>query len=710
MEPLEKARAALVAARDARASLAAVFALLTDARAYERLQQEEEALLEAGFRARASQNSQIWRATLQLFDQLYKLSGGARIPLGHIAKRLECGFAAISLSALPPARNMLHAGVLGHTLPGDVEAVFLLGLNDGVLQSSAESLLTEDERAQTQLETGAFLGLTDEDRTGFARLDVKRAMALPSRFLYLSCAKTAPDGTALRPLSVLSTLENELFDSLPELRPADLPISPKQALPELGVRLRAYAEGADALPDVWRERLVALRDDPATAYQAQALIAHARPQAPARPLRPADARRLYGDETLSVSRLEQFAECPFKHFVAFGLRPVERRPWKADAIDTGVFYHEALHRFARLARGYASYPAISDEETAALAEAALSPMLDELMEGPMGDGPRSVALFERAKRTLRRAAVTMTRQLAAGRFTLCRTEAAFGYPGGLPPIVLTLSDGREIMLRGRIDRIDQYGSDAGVYLRVIDYKSSRHDLSAAKLWWGLQLQLLLYLDAALAIAPGALPAGAFYFYVADPFVTSFAREIINRQETGLTAASHHNELYPFVNEIFKDTTIRTDFTNDVTGVEYVSILKNIYAIIIGMVDANFDSANMRALVISKSINEMRSLMKLFGGQEQTMFNYCGFGDFSLTALHDMSRNRTLGLLIGKGFFTAGISEKVVLEGRIAVDVLYHKLQQNDIDTTSYPLMSELYKVFNDSSYQTKKFVKNILAK
>ena len=107
---------------------------------------------------------------------------------------------------------------------------------------------------------------------------------------------------------------------------------------------------------------------------------------------------------------------------------------------------------------------------------------------------------------------------------------------------------------------------------------------------------------------------------------------------------------------------------------------------------------------------MRNLMIAFGGQEITMFNYCGFGDFSLTSLNDMSRNRTLGLLIGKGFFNSGISEKVVLEGRIAVDVFYQKVQDSCIDINAFPLMSELYHVFNDNDYPTKKFVKNVLNK
>ncbi len=191
---------------------------------------------------------------------------------------------------------------------------------------------------------------------------------------------------------------------------------------------------------------------------------------------------------------------------------------------------------------------------------------------------------------------------------------------------------------------------------------------------------------------------------------SFAREIINRQETGFTLACENNECFGEVADLFENTNIRFDYSNDINGVEYASILKNIYAIIIGMLDANYDSANMRSLFITKAINEMRSLMIAFGGQDITMFNYCGFGDFALTSLNDMSRNRTLGLLIGKGFFNSGISEKVVLEGRIAVDVFYQKVQDSHIDINAYPLMSELYHVFNDNDYPTKKFVKNILNK
>lgn len=190
---------------------------------------------------------------------------------------------------------------------------------------------------------------------------------------------------------------------------------------------------------------------------------------------------------------------------------------------------------------------------------------------------------------------------------------------------------------------------------------------------------------------------------------SFAREIINNLPTGFTVTSQRKQNFDIFQGIFEDTSIYLDFTTDVNGVELASILKNIYAIIVGIVDAHFDSPNLRSLVLTKAINEMRYIITKFGGKEQTMFNYCGFGDFSLTALNDLSRNRTLGLLIGKGFFTADIPEKVVLEGTIAVNVFIEEIAKKRQIKTKKLMLKELYQVLNKQDYDIKNFVNRILS-
>ncbi|NQU33650.1 MAG: glycerol-3-phosphate dehydrogenase [Bacteroidetes bacterium] len=188
---------------------------------------------------------------------------------------------------------------------------------------------------------------------------------------------------------------------------------------------------------------------------------------------------------------------------------------------------------------------------------------------------------------------------------------------------------------------------------------------------------------------------------------SFAREIINNMPTAFTLASKREKHFKLFELLFKDTSIYLDYTTDVMGVELASILKNIYAIIVGIVDAHFDSPNLRSLILTKAINEMRVLISKFGGEEYTMFNYCGFGDFTLTALNDLSRNRTLGLLIGKGFFTDYISEKVVLEGKVAVNIFVEEIAKKRGIKTKNLMLKELYKVFNEEKYDINNFVSNI---
>jgi glycerol-3-phosphate dehydrogenase (NAD(P)+) len=189
---------------------------------------------------------------------------------------------------------------------------------------------------------------------------------------------------------------------------------------------------------------------------------------------------------------------------------------------------------------------------------------------------------------------------------------------------------------------------------------------------------------------------------------SFAREIINNMPTAFTLASQDEQAIRNTATLFPGTNLYVDFSMDLAGVEILSILKNIYAIVIGIVDAHFNSPNLRFLVFTKAFNEMRQILLHFGGKEETMFKYCGIGDFGLTSLNDLSRNRTLGLLIGKGFFTEDISGKVVLEGRIAMNIFLEKLRNHSVPEENYRFMHELERVFSGKNDITG-FVNKLLS-
>jgi glycerol-3-phosphate dehydrogenase (NAD(P)+) len=188
---------------------------------------------------------------------------------------------------------------------------------------------------------------------------------------------------------------------------------------------------------------------------------------------------------------------------------------------------------------------------------------------------------------------------------------------------------------------------------------------------------------------------------------SFAREIINGVPTGFTIGCTDRAIGDQLHDVFNGTSIFIDRSEDIEGVEMLSILKNIYAICLGIVDAHFNSPNIRFLVLTKAFNEMRKILLHFNGKEETIFKYCGYGDFTLTALNDLSRNRTLGLLIGKGFFTEHVSHELVLEGKVAVNVFYEEISKILNVQKEFPIIGELYKIFN-TEYDASSFVSNLL--
>lgn len=187
---------------------------------------------------------------------------------------------------------------------------------------------------------------------------------------------------------------------------------------------------------------------------------------------------------------------------------------------------------------------------------------------------------------------------------------------------------------------------------------------------------------------------------------TFARELIENAPTAFTFAAKDESLYEKVKSVFKNTRVTLDYSKDVIGVELISILKNIYAIVIGIIDAKFNSPNLRFLMLTKTFKEMREILLQFNGKEETLFKYCGFGDFTLTALNDLSRNRTLGLFMGKGFYTKEISDKVLLEGKIATKIFCEEIaRQNSF--RDYFIINELYQVFY-KDYDITKFVNKVL--
>ena len=174
---------------------------------------------------------------------------------------------------------------------------------------------------------------------------------------------------------------------------------------------------------------------------------------------------------------------------------------------------------------------------------------------------------------------------------------------------------------------------------------------------------------------------------------SFAVEVMEHADTLLTLGYSNNQQYEIINKIIKYTSLHIDCTTDIRGVEVLSVLKNIYALVLGVVDAKYNSPNTRFMILTKAFSEARILLRSLGGADDTLFLACGFGDLCMTSLNDLSRNRTLGLLIGKGFFSAEYkSNSVILEGLNAVNLVHSFPLEHVMD--NLPLLNKLHSFFD----------------
>ena len=175
---------------------------------------------------------------------------------------------------------------------------------------------------------------------------------------------------------------------------------------------------------------------------------------------------------------------------------------------------------------------------------------------------------------------------------------------------------------------------------------------------------------------------------------SFSNELINNEPTLLTLGFSDYKQLEIVKSMVKNTNLYIDYTQDIRGVEYLSALKNIYAIYIGNIEAKFNSANTKFFILTKCISEIKIILKYLKCNDNTFLLSCGIGDFCLTSLNDMSRNKTLGLLLGKGFYGKNIdNNSVVLEGVRTLHFL-KKIVDSEL-LSRLPILNELISFFVD---------------
>ena len=519
-EPLVRLRDRLRRSQTLTQQLTALFGLLTDAEVYSKIQARMARLCEANLREIAGEEGQVWNRMLGAMDQMQALMGDAKLSMAELRETLTESLSAAVLKPLPQSGDAVLAQSMDRACARPSKAILILGAADRPVNDD-EGLLTPSQKRVLSDFAHAYLGPDDADLSRLRRFYLKSSLGMATDYVSLSCPLSGSDGAAQRPGAMFALIE-ALFPGTqtrggvagePALERM-LRSAPGAALSMAGRALCAEAEGVP-LPAMDASALSALRRSDAPAAKAGLMrLSQALSRAEsADALSPAAARALYGAlGSLSVTRLERFAACPFAFFAQYGLKPERVDPFELNTKDEGTFFHSAVNEF--LLRSMDDLGELTAEAAGTRMDAVSDLLLDAMRaSGPLGDSAVALAERRRLKSTARVCAAVLAEHMRGSRFHTAALEQSFGREDGKR--ALTLPGG--CVLEGRIDRIDEWRDGATDYLRVIDFKRGGKSLKLSEAYYGLRLQLPVYLAAAQR-RRDALSAGVYYFTLDEGIV------------------------------------------------------------------------------------------------------------------------------------------------------------------------------------------------
>ena len=516
--PLNTLHIGLKESKTAIQSIDAVIDFLYEIGVPEKLEQDEQQFLLSDIDEAADTTRQIWKNLTDSFEQMKLVFGDERIPIVRFSGLLSAAIEGVQLATLPARLGCVQIGALGNLIPGKTKIVFVLGLNDGILSADTENPLLPDELEKLENSLKIEPLQSTDDIEQLKLLSLWKALSAPEEKLYMSYSMSEESGEVMQPLAQLKSLKHMfpqlhvqggLITSEMEKIP---PISPSSAL-----KILASKQDFNNLSKEWKDSIDFLFSSSKWRNKAFAALNATFDTENNTKISNSKANELFNLSSMSVSRIQSYASCPFRHFVEEGLRPKEQKEWKVDNRDRGNFFHAALEKFSHMAVQEKDYPEISKDRCNSLMQNAGEAIMLEQKNLPLGDSNRNIASTEKYLTACKETAWTLTRSFQRSAFMISKVEQSFGKLGGLMPVALKLSSGEVIYLSGIIDRVDEYLSDKETYIRIIDYKSGSAVLRAEDIYAGLQLQLLIYLNA-LSNQVDFVPAGIFYQKVTNPLI------------------------------------------------------------------------------------------------------------------------------------------------------------------------------------------------
>lgn len=509
----------------------------------EKLKKWENFFKERGDRALEKEYAQIYGIVLQLLEKMVHILGEETMTIAEYQQLLEAGLTEAKVALIPPSADQVLVGDMERTRLKDIKALFFVGVNDQVIpkNKSFGGILSEQERILFQ-EEGLELSPSRREAMYIQKFYLYLNLTKPSRYLTLSYSRADGQGNVCGPAYLIDSLQ-KLFPALAvedasgEGDYGRLLERPAGGIP---LAIRGLADLAKGREDPrWRELFHWYSSQPVYGEMARQWVDAAFFQAPAERIGKSVAKVLFGDPgRFSPTRLEQFAACAFAHYMRYGLGLRERQYYEFQAMDLGNVMHGALELYADyLRRQQFAWTDMTEEQQRELIDTCVDQVVADYGSTVLHSSARNEYMIIRIKRILRRTVWALKEQMARGEFVPAGFEVDF--PGG------------------RIDRMDLYETDEKVYVKIIDYKTGNARFDLASLYYGLQLQLVAYLNGAVELEqkrhPGKVvePAGIFYYNIRDPLVSGQAGEDAQTREGKILKELKMNGLANGENEVLE---------------------------------------------------------------------------------------------------------------------------------------------------------------
>ncbi len=486
-----------------------------------KVKEYETSFREAGELALEKEYAQIYRIVMELFDQFVELLGEEKLSLQEYCDLLDAGLEEAKVGIIPPSPDQVVVGDIERTRVKDIKVLFFVGMNDAYIPGKVKAggLLSEHDRTKFE-ESGVMLAPGAKEKAFIQKFYLYLILTKPSEQVFLTYSRASAEGEALRPAYLIP----DLLRLYPLMRVQRIgqDIRGREFTPASGIA--CLAEGlqkkSQGLSGEWQELYTWYKKNPGQAENLRQVIDAAFYRRPEERLSKETAKELYGTVLAnSVSRLETFSACACAHFLTYGLRLREREVYRFQAVDLGNLFHGAMERFSKkLERSGFTWTTVPEEKRETMIEESVEECVVDYGNTILYSSARNEYMITRLKRMMHRTVWALRQQLEKGDFLPQGYEIVYD-SGAIP-----LADSHAMRLHGKIDRVDVCEAGDDVYVKVIDYKTGEKVFDLGELYQGLQMQLVVYLNAAMDMEakkhPGKriVPAGLFYYRMKDPLL------------------------------------------------------------------------------------------------------------------------------------------------------------------------------------------------